>query len=187
MTEPNDAMLVRQCLEGDPKAFELILERYQKKIFNVALRMVNDYQDATDIAQSAFVKAFEKLDTYDPSYKFFSWLYRMAVNEALNFLKQRKRFAALDENLISRERTPEENYEQNEMAQQVEIALMHLNPEHRALIVLKHFQELSYQEIGYIFDVPEKTVKSRIFTARQLLMNVLLKQGYVTNDRKKIH
>lgn len=181
MIEPNDAMLVRQCLEGDTKAFELIIDRYQKKIFNVALRMTDDCQDAEDIAQAAFIKAFEKLETYDPSHKFFSWLYRMVVNESLNFLKRRKRFAALDEGVPSTDKTPEENYEQNEMAQHVEIALMRLDPEYRALIVLKHFQDLSYKEIGYILDLPEKTVKSRLFTARQSLMNVLLKQGYVAN------
>lgn len=181
MTEPDDMILVRQCLQGNTKAFEAIVDKYQKTIFNVALRMTNDEQDAEDIAQSVFMKAFEKLETFNPHYKFFSWLYRMAVNESLNLINQRKCFQELDESFVSKEKTPEESYEQNEMTQNIEIALMHLAPEQRALIVLKHFQDLSYKEISYILDVPEKTVKSRLFTARHLLKDILLKKGLVTN------
>ncbi|MDZ7291754.1 MAG: sigma-70 family RNA polymerase sigma factor [candidate division KSB1 bacterium] len=182
MLEQNDATLVRQCLEGNLKAFERLVDKYQKTIFNVALRMVNDYAEAEDIAQVVFVRAYEKLASFDPSYKFFSWLYRLAVNESLNALKRKRRFAELDDSFVSGDKTPEEDYEQNEMAQRIETALMQLEPEHRALIVLKHFHGLGYQEIGYIFDLPEKTVKSRLFTARQLLKNILLKQGFVAND-----
>ncbi len=182
MLEQNDAALVRQCLEGNIKAFERLIDKYQKTIFNVALRMINDYDDAEDIAQAVFIKAYEKLASFDFSHKFFSWLYRMVVNEALNFINRRKRFEKLDNVFVAADKTPEENYEEGEMAQRVEMALMRLEPEQRALIVLKHFQELAYEEIGYIFDIPEKTVKSRLFTARQALKQILLRQGFVAND-----
>jgi RNA polymerase sigma-70 factor (ECF subfamily) len=182
MTEQNDAMLVRQCIEGNLKAFERIIDKYQKTIFNVALRIVNNHDDAEDIAQSVFIKAYEKLSSFDPRYKFFSWLYRMAVNESINFRHQQKRFDGLDERFISGDKTPDETYDTTETSRRVEKALMHLEPEQRALIVLKHFQNLAYEEISYIMGISEKTVKSRLYTARQVLKNVLVKKGFVAND-----
>jgi len=182
MMPPDDATLIRLCREGDTKAFAGIIDKYQKTIFNVALRMINDAQDAEDVAQAVFTKVFEKLDTYNPRHKFFSWLYRMVVNESLNFLNHKKRFEGLDEGLLSREEMPDERYERNETAEQIGHALMQLAPGERALIVLKHFQELSYKEIGSIFEIPEKTVKSRLFSARQLLKIALLREGFFTHE-----
>lgn len=181
MIESNDASLVKQCLEGNIKAFERLVDKHQKTVFNVALRIINDYAEAEDIAQTVFIRAYEKLASFDPKHKFFSWLYRMTVNESLNTLKQRKRITELNESFVSGDKTPEENYEENEMTQRVETALMLLEPEQRALIVLKHFQNMAYEEIGFIFDIPEKTVKSRLYSARQVLRTVLLKQGIVAN------
>jgi RNA polymerase sigma-70 factor (ECF subfamily) len=181
MIESNDAALVKQCLEGNIKAFERLIDRHQKTVFNVALRIINDYHEAEDIAQKVFIRAYESLASFDPKHKFFSWLYRMTVNESLNTLKQRQRITELDESVVSSDKTPEEHYEENEMKQQIEIALMRLDPEQRALIVLKHFQNMAYEDIGYIFDIPEKTVKSRLYSARQMLRTVLLKQGIVAN------
>jgi RNA polymerase sigma-70 factor (ECF subfamily) len=182
MMPPDDATLIRLCLQGDTKAFEGLIDKYQKTIFNVALRMLNDAQDAEDVAQAVFIKVFEKLDAYNPRHKFFSWLYRMVVNESLNFLNQKKRFEGLDEGLLSAEEMPDERYERHETAEQIGNALMQLEPGERALIVLKHFQELSYKEIAFIFEIPEKTVKSRLFSARQLLKTVLLEQGFFTHE-----
>jgi len=182
MTEQNDAILVRQCLEGNAKAFESIIDKYQKTIFNLTLRMLGNRDDAEDIAQNVFIKAYEKLAAFDPKYKFFSWLYRMAINEALNLRNQRKRFDALDDGLVAGDKTPVEDYEEHEMTRYVESAMRCLDAEHRALIVLKHFQHLAYQEISDIMGIPEKTVKSRLYAARQALKNVLLNRGFVAND-----
>ena len=101
MDDGDDAELVNRCLSGDQLAFEPLVTRYQKVLFNVALRMVGNYEDARDIAQTAFVKAFEKLDTYDPRYRFFSWIYRIMMNESLNYLQRRKFHEPLDVNLSS--------------------------------------------------------------------------------------
>ncbi|MFQ5824372.1 MAG: RNA polymerase sigma factor [bacterium] len=182
MTEQDDFKLVRECLEGNPKAFELIIDKYQKPIFNIALRLINDYEDAQDITQSVFIKAFENLDTFNPKYKFFSWIYRIVVNESINFLNQRKHLEKLDKNFISKEKTPEEHYYEIEMCERVQDALMDLQIYYRTVIILRHFEDLSYREISYILDTPEKTVKSRLFTARQLLRNILLKKGIVKHD-----
>lgn len=181
MKEDTDIILVRHCLNGNNRAFESIVDKYEKPVFNAALRIINNYQDAEDVTQSAFVKAFEKLTTFNPRYKFFSWLYRIVVNESLNFVSQRKRLVELNTDLVSREKTAEEAYDDIETSQQVQVALMDLKVEHRVVIVLKHFQELSYTEISQILDISEKTVKSRLFTAREQLRTRLLKR-YGKND-----
>ena len=177
MVPDDDHILVRQCLGGDPKAFEALVDRYEKKIFNVALRVTDNYDDAEDVSQSAFIKAYEKLDTFDSKYKFFSWLYRIVVNESLNFVNQLQRFEKLDDSYASKERTPEEYFDQIVAKNAVQEALMNLSLEHRVVIVLKHFQNLSYDEISFVLDLPEKTVKSRLYTARQSLKSILLRKA----------
>jgi RNA polymerase sigma-70 factor (ECF subfamily) len=181
MSEQADAMLVTQCLEGNTRAFESIVDKYHKIIFNVALRMVNDHKDAEDITQSVFVKAYENLRSYNPSHKFFSWIYRMAINETLNFTKQKKRLEELNPSIISRDKSPSEKYDEIELRDNIQKVLMDLEIDYRVVILLKHFEEFSYKEIGYILDIPEKTVKSRLFTARQLLRDLVVKKGLVAN------
>jgi RNA polymerase sigma-70 factor (ECF subfamily) len=113
----------------------------------------------------------------------------MAVNESLNFVKRRRRLEKLDESAeyAAGDQTPADDYEESEMSRNIQNALMDLEVAQRAVIVLKHFEDLSYEEIGYILDIPEKTVKSRLFTARQMLKDILLKQGYLKHDRRQIH
>lgn len=185
MTEPSDLTLVRQCLEGQRDAFGVLVMRHHKAVFNLTLRMVKDFQDAQDLVQTVFLKAYEKLGAFDARFKFFSWIYRMAVNESLNFLKRRRRWEGLDEGRDYA--ATAETVEENDMSQTIQNALMFLKVEHRAVIILKHLEGLSYEEIAYILEVPAKTVKSRLFSARQMLKDILLKQGYVDHDRRKIH
>ena len=173
----DDTKLVKECLGGVTRAYEQIIDKYQKPIFNVAYRMICNREDAEDITQAVFVKAFEKLVTYNPRYKFFSWLYRMAINESLNFIDQKKHLQDFDEKLVSLEKTPEELYDESEIQQNIQEALMSLKLEYRIVVVLRHYQDLSYHEIAQILDVPEKTVKSRLFSARQLLRDILLKKA----------
>jgi RNA polymerase sigma-70 factor (ECF subfamily) len=177
MNETDDTTLVNKCIQGDVKAFEVLVDKYQKPIFNAALRICNDFDSAEDISQAAFVKAFEKLESYNQKYKFFSWIYRIVINEALNFLYQRKNLLELDENIISKQETPDQVFEQTELSEKIRDALMHIEPDYRILIELRHFQNCSYNEIGYIMNIPEKTVKSRLYTARQALGKILIKIG----------
>lgn len=189
MTELDDPILVRRCLEGDRESYGTLVARHQRAVFNVALRMLKDFQDAQDLTQTVFIKAYEKLDTYKAEHKFFSWIYRMTVNEALNNLKRSRRFEGLGESTehLLAEQRPEQDYEESETSRNLQRALMLLQNEHRAVIVLKHLEELSYEEIGYILGLPVKTVKSRLFTARQVLKTILIKQGYLEHDRQPIH
>ena len=172
----DDQTLIKQFLAGEQKAFEPLLERYQKAVYNVALRMSNDRDDAEDITQNVFIKASEKLGSYDPKYKFFSWIYRIAVNESINFVEAAKRGEALPDALESGDGSPEEMAHAGMLAESVEEGLRGLNDDGRIVIILRHFEELSYEEIGYILDLPVKTVKSRLFTARQSLKKILEKR-----------
>jgi RNA polymerase sigma-70 factor (ECF subfamily) len=177
MLEPDDKDLVRRCLSGDLKAFETILERYQKPVFNVALRVLSNTADAADVTQATFVKAYEKLSSYNDRYKFFSWLYRIAINTSLNFLEQKKRSDLLGDEDVSEGNRLEEDLNAAERVEKLEEAILNLSVDHRVVIVLRHFHDLSYEEIGLILDIPEKTVKSRLFTARHLLKDILTKAG----------
>jgi len=179
MMETPDQDLVVRCLDGDAGAFASLVGRYQKTVFNAVLRMVRDPDDAEDITQSVFVKAYEHLASYKPGHKFFSWIYRMAMNETLNFLKSRKRLERLDNpETASSEKTPDQAAEENALREDMGETLMRLDVSHRAVVVLRHFHDLSYDEIAYVLDLPERLVKSRLFTARQQLKELLTAKGW---------
>jgi len=155
------------------------MELYERKLFNASYRVVDDYEDAMDATQSTFVKAYENLHTFDTSRRFFSWIYRILLNESLNIIKSRKRFDVLDDNLKVKSRNPEERFNDQETGRNVQSALMDLKTDHRVVIVLKHYQDLSYREMSEVVGVPEKTIKSRLFSARQHLKDILLRKGIV--------
>ena len=180
--ERSDKELVKECLGGSRSAFEELVNRYQKVIFNVAYRMVNDHDTAEDITQCVFIKGFERMSSYNPKYKFFSWLYRIAINESLNYINHNRRMAELSDSMISKDHTPEEAYSEVELSEKIGDALMQIDPNHRVVIVLKHFRNCSYKEISDILHIPEKTVKSRLFTARQSLRKVLVAKGIIGNE-----
>lgn len=177
MRQEQDAVLVQQCLQGNPNAFEILVERYQKPIYNLALRLSTNTEDAEDITQTVFVKVYEKLNTFNPKHKFFSWLYKIAVNESLNFLNRRRNFERFDEEVHSREKPQDESFRDHEITKKIDNALLELKPDYRIIVVLNHFQDLSYKEIGYILNIHENTVKSRLFSARKKLKSLLVKKG----------
>jgi RNA polymerase sigma-70 factor, ECF subfamily len=175
--EDDDRVLVRQCRQGDRAACEQLVVRYQKPVFNAALRMLRNVEDARDVAQTTFLKAFEHLADYDATRKFYSWLYRIAVNESINALGSRRSFEPISDDEADETPGPERQAESEQVRGAIEDALMHIKPELRAVIVLRHFMHLSYQDMGDILTVPEKTVKSRLYEARQLLRESLLQRG----------
>jgi RNA polymerase sigma-70 factor (ECF subfamily) len=174
VTEHDDLTLVERCRRGDRGGFAELVTRYQKAVFNAALRLLHDAEDARDVAQNTFLKAFEHLAEYDPSFKFYSWLYRIAINESLNALKSRKPRVQISGEEADESPGPDRFAEGHEAHRAIEGALMHLTPELRAVVVLRHLTQLSYQDIGEILQIPEKTVKSRLYSARQLLREQLV-------------
>jgi RNA polymerase sigma-70 factor (ECF subfamily) len=135
--------------------------------------MVNDYDDAQDITQAVFIKAFENLKNYKPEFRFYSWIYRIMINETLNWKKKNQTYSELDQNIVSSSKNPEEQFLSNRLSEKVQDAVADLMIDHRVVIVLKHFVALPYSDISYILDIPEKTVKSRLFSARQKLSVIL--------------
>ena len=182
MKAENDSVLVAECLNGNSRAYEVLVGKYERPIFNLALRMVKDYEDAADVAQTVFVKAYENLRSYNPAHQFFSWIYRIAINESINFAKKRKTHEEYESGRVAslKESTPEEALGDSELAGQVGAAILRLKTDYRMVIVLKHYHDFSYEEMAEILDIPEKTVKSRLYTARQLLQRTLTERGLHT-------
>jgi RNA polymerase sigma-70 factor (ECF subfamily) len=178
MSEDVDAARVRECLAGNPQAFNALVEQYEKPVYNVALRMLRNPEDARDIAQTVFMKAYQNLSSYDPQYKFYSWIYRMAINESLNILRVRGRDSGpVDERLAEDGAGPSELLAGEQRRDVVLAAVDRLKPEHRAVIVLKYFVDRNYEDMGEILGIDAKTVKSRLYTARQLLKDQLSARG----------
>ena len=177
MFEDDEAGAVARTLAGDRRAYGEIVDRYQRVLFNVALRMVNHREDAQDIVQAALVKAYEKLGTYDPRRKFFSWIYRITVNECLNHLARRRRGDHDASWTEAAGPSQEEDLDRQQTERMIGLALLELPADHRGVIILRHFIHLSHHEMSRILEVPEKTVKSRLHTARKLLGQVLQRQG----------
>lgn len=173
MGNSRDQALIERCQRGDRRALEELLETYQRPVYNAAFRMLGNPEDASDVTQAVFLKVFEHLDRYDPEYKFFSWIYRIAINESINQFKRAKRETELDETEPSGARGPVEEAELDADSRRVQEALMTLQEDYRMVVVLRHFSELSYREISEVLHIPEITVKSRLYTARQLLKDRL--------------
>jgi RNA polymerase sigma-70 factor (ECF subfamily) len=171
INETNDAALIKRCRAGEAEAFEELVRQYQRGLFNVALRMLGSYEDARDSTQNAFVKAYEHLDSFDPTQRFFSWIYRILKNECLNVLRARRPSEQVSLDLPAA--VLADSVEAGERQRAVQRALLMLPPEYREVLVLRHFTELSYEEIASTVEIPVKTVKSRLYTARQRLGELL--------------
>jgi RNA polymerase sigma-70 factor, ECF subfamily len=180
--EDADWTVVQRCREGDRRACEQLVLRYQKPVYNAALRLLRNPEDARDVAQTAFLKAFEHLADYDPRFKFYSWIYRIAVNEALDTLRARKPCEEIRDDEVDETAGPEQLVEGEQIGRAIEGALVRIKPELRTVIVLRHFLHLSYHDMSDILQLPEKTVKSRLHDARQVLRQALLQRGTACHD-----
>jgi RNA polymerase sigma-70 factor (ECF subfamily) len=170
--DADDLALVARCRAGDMAGFEALVQRYQRVLFTVSLRILGDYDAANDAAQNAFIKAYQKLESFDTSRRFFSWIYRILVNECLNARRDTSRHEPLAPDLAAAG-TPADQLEAAERRRAVQAAILALPMDYREVIVLRHFTELSYEEIGETLHVPAKTVKSRLHTARTRLAAML--------------
>jgi RNA polymerase sigma-70 factor (ECF subfamily) len=139
--------------------------------------MLGDADDARDATQATFVKAFLAIEAFDPARRFYSWIYRIGVNECLNLLRKKRSRADLDDSFVDTSRGPAEQFERAELKLHVRAALREIPVNDRVVILLRHYLDRSYREISEILEIPEKTVKSRLYTARQRLARLLLPAG----------
>jgi RNA polymerase sigma-70 factor (ECF subfamily) len=177
MSKPDDTRLIERCIKGDRKAFETLLIQYEKPVFNAAYRMLNNKEDASDVTQTVFLKVYENLDSFDPSRRFFSWVYRIALNESINVLGKQKRLEPLQHEPADDGKSPEQEVASAELSAEIQAALMTVKTDYRTVVILKHFLGCSYMEISEVLEIPEKTVKSRLYSARQMLRDTLTRSG----------
>ncbi|MEP7063786.1 MAG: sigma-70 family RNA polymerase sigma factor [Betaproteobacteria bacterium] len=176
MDDGFDQALLARYRNGDPDAFAEIVIRYQRPIYNAAFWMLRNAEDARDIAQVVFMKVIERLDEYDSHYRFFSWIYRIAVNESINLLRRNGREEELDDETElagADSANPEVQFSDAERSRHIHQALLSMSTHDRTVLMLRHFSECSYQEIAEILDLDEKTVKSRLYEARHRLGGML--------------
>jgi RNA polymerase sigma factor (sigma-70 family) len=186
----NDFMLVIRAKDGDQKAYAELMQRYKDSIYFMALKMVNNKDDAMDLTVETFGKAFENIEKYKPDFAFSTWLFRIATNNCIDFIRKKRL------NVVSLQSLSEEDKDEK----QLQIASDTLNPEqtsikkqeseklksivdqlpqrYRTLIILRYYDEQSYEEIAQQLDLPLGTVKAQLFRARDLMSNIM-------NRRKK--
>lgn len=169
-----DEALAERSQRGDRLAFAALAERYQTVLYNLSLRMLDDPDDARDATQAALVKAFFSIKSFDPSRSFYSWLYRIGMNECFNHLRRTKGRTELDETQHVDRSQPAEEFAREELRVIVREALRQLPEAERTVVILRHYLDRSYREIAEILQLPETTVKSRLYEARRRLATMLL-------------
>lgn len=178
MDPPSDRNLAVRARRGDAAAYGELVQRYQTSVFNVCYRMMGNRQEAEDMSQESFLRAYDRLATFDPARPFGPWIRRVAANYCLNRLALRRpvTLPLEDEHEVSQgtpRRQVEYAAEAADRAREIRSALMRLTPHYRAVIELRHFQELSYNEIAQLLGISLPQVKSHLFRARKLLGEIL--------------
>lgn len=191
MTREQEAAIVRQVIEGDTNAFEKLVREYEKNVYNIALRMVNNSEDASDMTQEAFIKAYNSLQNFRGDSKFSVWLYRIVSNVCLDFLRSKNRRPTVslsvedddgeetEIDVADESQSPELLLERSLTRDAVRRGLEALPPDYRQILLLREIQGLSYDEISSALDLEVGTVKSRIFRARKKLCAFLVEDGNI--------
>jgi len=182
-----DRQLVRRAQEGDLTAFDVLIQRYQERVYATIYHMTSNHEDANDLTQETFVKAYKALTSFKGDSGFFTWVYRIAVNKTINFLKQKKNRhngfslndldfnAEHDPDLVAlvSDKNPRRDMGLSELQEKLNEAMQKLSDVHRLVVTLHDVQGLSHEEIGKIMDCNPGTVRSRLFYARQQLQGSL--------------
>jgi RNA polymerase sigma-70 factor (ECF subfamily) len=174
MSVPSDRDLIQRARRGDAEAFGELVLRYQASVFNVCYRILHERAEAEDMAQETFIRARERLHTFDEERLLGPWIRRVAANVCLNHVGTQKRTAELeDERDADESQKPESQVETRERSEQIRKALASLPVHYRVVIELRHYQELSYDEIAAELNIPLSDVKSHLFRARKILAEKL--------------
>ncbi|MEA4846929.1 MAG: sigma-70 family RNA polymerase sigma factor [Clostridiaceae bacterium] len=182
----SDIEIINRCLSGDVNAFETLIERYKKAIYNTAFRMMGNREEAEDVSQEAFIRMYNSLSRYNPEYKFITWALKITTNLCLDSLRKRKaETVPIDEGFEIKDGkdTPEEEYIRQENQKLVQDAIRSLPDKYREFLILFHNRNLSYQEIMDITGESLTIVKNRLYRARQMLKEELVSRE---KEREKV-
>lgn len=181
-----DEEIIEKIKAGAIEYFEVIVLRYQKKLVNYIYRMINDFDSSMELSQEVFIKVFNSLDKYNPSYKFTTWIHRISSNATIDWMRKKKIDAysldgndssdipPLSQQIPSKDLNPLQLLEMNQLQGRIEGAIQELPFIYKQLIILRHINELSYEEIANTVDLPLGTVKNRIFRGREMLKAKLI-------------
>ncbi len=181
-----DLSLVKRAQKGDEAAYGDLVRRYQERVYATIYHMTSNHEDANDLAQETFIKGYQALKSFKGDSSFYTWVYRIAINKTINFLKQRKNRTHLSLNdldinaendpdlvALTSDKTPRREVNLSELQEKLNAAMLKLSPVHRLVVTLHDVQGLSHEEIGKSMDCNIGTVRSRLFYARQQLQALL--------------
>ena len=184
MARPSDEKLVERAKRGDRRAFRMLVDRHKRMVFNVALRMLRNREDAEDAAQEAFLRAFRSIGTFRGQAKFSSWLVRIAINVSLSFAERahaKQTFVEFQEEAdkadahsVEAGMNPEEIAARQDFGERIRALVGTLEPRYRAVITLYYLEERSYQEVAEILEIPLGTVKTHLHRAKEYLRKSIL-------------
>ena len=181
----NDSELIKRAKGGDSTAYDGLLKKYKSSVYNLVYRMVRDVQEAEDLTQEAFIKAFNSLASFNEDYAFSTWLYKIATNNCIDFFRKRKlqtysldkpiqyKDSEIQHEIPDPDLNPEKSIIARERTTLIQEAIRTLPEKYYTAIVLRHNEEKSYEEIAEVLDLPLGTVKARIFRAREMLNKAL--------------
>lgn len=193
LTHEEEMQIIAKVLDGDTDAFEALVNDQKKVVFNLALRMLGNEEDAYDISQDAFLKAYTNLSGFRGDCKFSSWLYKLTTNLCLDFIRKRNRHKVVslvyedEDGEAEYPEIPDESFspevltEQKQLRESVQKGLGQLPEQQRQILVLREIGGLRYDEIGRQLNIEEGTVKSRIFRARKKLCEILMRDGNISD------
>ncbi len=197
----DDYNLVQNAIAGDQRAYTELMDRYRNSVFHTMLKMVNNKEDANDLTIEAFGKAFRKLSSYAPHYAFSTWLFRIAINNGIDYIrKKRLQVFSIDDtiepggnqdyasSIRSNSLNPEELFMNDQKIEMMRAVLCKLNEKYRLMIELRYFEELSYDEIAQELDIPLGTVKAQLFRAKEMLYEMIQQPGasaYLETTKRK--
>jgi RNA polymerase sigma factor (sigma-70 family) len=184
----NDLLLIESARKGDEKAFASLLNRYRDSIYFMLLKMVNNASDAEDLTIEAFGKAFRSLDTFTPNFAFSTWLFKIATNNCIDFIRKKQSSPSIIDqgmddidsftvNIQSDSPDPEEALINRQKVEELREVVGQLKPRYKNLIELRYYKEYSYEEISKELNLPIGTIKAQLFRAKTLLYNILIKKG----------
>lgn len=183
-----DVELIEKAISGREAGFEELVNRYQRQITSYIYRMLNNYDASLDVTQEVFIKVYNSLDKYSSDYKFSTWLYRIAHNAAIDYMRRNSvsqqsldvetKDGTYQIQIESQQPNPEQERERSEWRSEIESVVKCLPSAYRELILLRHAQDLSYDEIAEVTGLPLGTVKNRLFRAREMMREIFIERGF---------